>query len=173
MKRAEVGEDFASFREVARALVAQGIAPELVVLAPPELGQTSLIDEPFAAGEARAALSVPRRFLEEGEYVAAHRDPHRFNLLYCNAWLQAEIDAVKPDMVLCLGATAAQAFLGTGFKLTHSRGQVFETPFAPWWMATFHPSALLRAPDHGARERMKGEFLSDLKKAAKKLRNSQ
>jgi DNA polymerase len=99
-----------------------------------------------------------------------HEKPGRAEVLACQAWLEAEVAAVRPRMVLALGATAAQSMLGPGFKLTHSRGQVFETPWAPWWMATYHPSALLRMPDPAARARAEGHFREDLARAAERWR---
>ncbi len=99
-----------------------------------------------------------------------HQTPNRREVLACKAWLEAEVAAVKPRMIVCLGATAAQAFLGPGFRINHSRGRVFETPWAPWWMATFHPSALLRMPDEQAREEARAHFEADLRQVAQALR---
>ena len=99
-----------------------------------------------------------------------HAKPGRAEVLACNAWLQAEVEAVRPRFVLALGATAAQAFLGPGFRLALSRGQVFQTPQAPWWMATFHPSALLRMPDARAREQARAHFEQDLRALAEAVR---
>jgi DNA polymerase len=99
-----------------------------------------------------------------------HAKPGRREVLACKAWLDAEVTQVKPRMIVCLGATAAQAFLGPGFRINLSRGQVFETPWAPAWMATFHPSALLRMPDERARTQARAHFEADLRKAAELLR---
>jgi DNA polymerase len=101
-----------------------------------------------------------------------HQTPNRREVLACKAWLEAEVAAVKPRMIVCLGATAAQAFLGPGFRINHSRGRVFETPWAPWWMATFHPSALLRMPDEQAREEARAHFEADLRQVAQALRTA-
>ncbi|WP_375769829.1 UdgX family uracil-DNA binding protein [Archangium gephyra] len=91
-------------------------------------------------------------------------------VLACKAWLEAEVSAVKPRMIVCLGATASQAFLGPGFRINLSRGQVFETPWAKAWMATFHPSALLRMPDERSRAETRAHFEADLRKVAETLR---
>ena len=99
-----------------------------------------------------------------------HSKPGRREVLACKAWLDAEVEQVKPKMIVCLGATAAQSFLGPGFRINLSRGQVFETPFAQAWMATFHPSALLRMPDEAARAKARIHFEEDLRKAAETLR---
>ncbi|WP_239576242.1 uracil-DNA glycosylase family protein [Archangium primigenium] len=85
-------------------------------------------------------------------------------------WLEAEVRQVKPRMILCLGATAAQSFLGPGFRINLSRGQVFETPWAQAWMATFHPAALLRMPDERARAQARLHFEEDVRRAAETLR---
>ena len=73
-------------------------------------------------------------------------------------------------MIVYLGAAAAQAFLGSGFRINLSRGQVFETPWAEVWMATFHPSALLRMPDERARAEARVHFEEDLRKVAEMYR---
>ena len=72
------------------------------------------------------------------------------------------MEAIKPELIPCLGATAAQSFCGPQFRIQRDRGKPTRTPWAPWWMATYHPSALLRAPDEATRQRMEAEFLADL-----------
>lgn len=81
----------------------------------------------------------------------------------CRGWLEAELRLVKPIVLVCLGATAAQAFLGSGVRLTQHLGDLLpDTPFAPWWMATYHPSALLRMPDEVLRHEARQRFHSNL-----------
>lgn len=100
-----------------------------------------------------------------------HSRPLRSEIDACRGWLEGELRVVHPRMILCLGATAAQAFMGTGFSVTARRGEILEgTAWAPLWMATYHPSALLRMPDPETRHRAKAEFLADLRKVAKALR---
>lgn len=99
-----------------------------------------------------------------------HAKPGRSEVLACKAWLDAEVAQVKPKMILCLGATAAQSFLGPGFRINLSRGQIFDTPWAKAWMATFHPSALLRMPDERARAQARIHFEEDLRRMADTLR---
>src|SRR5205823_5909622 len=90
----------------------------------------------------------------------------------CRPWLEAEIKVVQPKMIVTLGATAAQSLLGSAFRLTQHRGEVLrDTHWAPWMLATVHPSALLRAPDREARERAYAEFLTDLKIVARQLKS--
>jgi DNA polymerase len=83
----------------------------------------------------------------------------------CRGWLDAEVAVVSPHVIVCLGATAAQSFMGRKFLLTKERGELQSTAWAPHWMATWHPSAVLRAPDPGARDRMRGELIADLRRA--------
>jgi DNA polymerase len=100
-----------------------------------------------------------------------HSKPSAREVSACRPWLQAEIEAVKPDMIVCLGATAAQSLLGSGFRVTKQRGEaITDTTWAPWVMATYHPSALLRVPDDDMREQLHGEFLDDMKTVAKQIK---
>jgi len=88
----------------------------------------------------------------------------------CFPWLEAEIAAVKPKIVVALGATAAQALFGKAFRVTRDRGKLVPSRFAPYAMATVHPSSLLRAPDEETRHREIAHFTEDLKKAATLLK---
>lgn len=91
-----------------------------------------------------------------------HQKPSSREISACRPWLEAEVTVLKPEMIVCLGATAAGAILGSGFRLTKQRGEVFETDLAPWTIATYHPSALLRSPNRESREEMMELFRSDL-----------
>lgn len=108
----------------------------------------------------------------EGGKRRLHQSPGRTEVLACRGWLEAEVAAVRPRMILALGATAAQAFLGQGFRMHLSRGQVFDTPWAEGWMATFHPSALLRMQDPRKRAEARIHFEADLRTAAEWLRRA-
>jgi DNA polymerase len=100
-----------------------------------------------------------------------HSKPSSREMAACKPWLVAELSVVKPQGVVCLGATAAQDLLGRDFKITKMRGQVLEdTGVAPWVIATVHPSSILRAPDHDAREEARRLFREDLAKVAKQLK---
>lgn len=98
-----------------------------------------------------------------------HVKPSAGEVQACRGWLMAEVDAIRPAMIVCLGATAAQAFLGRGFSVTRSRGEVYQAPWARWWMATYHPSALLRMPDEASRAAATAAFEADLRIAAEAL----
>jgi uracil-DNA glycosylase len=93
-----------------------------------------------------------------------HQKPGRTEIVACQPWLLAELDAVEPKLVLLLGAVAAQSLLGTGFKVTRERGKVVELPDrTAHAVATVHPSAVLRSND---REAAYQDLVKDLKAAA-------
>ncbi len=95
-----------------------------------------------------------------------HAKPKVIEIEACAPWLAAEIRTVRPALVVALGATAAQALLGSGFRLTKHRGEVFASPLAPRVVATVHPSSILRAPDDERRRREMSMFVEDLKTIA-------
>jgi uracil-DNA glycosylase len=99
-----------------------------------------------------------------------HKKPRVSEMKACRPWLEAEIEAVGPAVIVCLGATAAQALLGAAFRLTAHRGEVIESAWAPALIATIHPSSILRAPDADARREAYDGFVTDLKKAAALVR---
>lgn len=101
-----------------------------------------------------------------------HSKPGSLEIAACLPWLEAEIAAVKPRLVVALGATAAQALFGKAFRVTRERGKAIASRWAPHAMATVHPSSLLRAPDEAARQRETALFIADLKQAATMLRAS-
>src|SRR3954468_12019104 len=96
-----------------------------------------------------------------------HKKPNDGEIRACRPWLDQEIAIVKPDVVVCLGATAAQALLGKTFRVTKSRGRKLSAPFAKAVFATVHPSSILRAPDARARAEARKAFISDLRKVAR------
>jgi len=100
-----------------------------------------------------------------------HKKPSAREVAACRPWLDAEMEAIHPALVVCLGATAAQALLGPSFRVTQSRGQAIEVSGLPRILATVHPSSILRAPDDEAREQERARFIEDLKKAAALLRS--
>ncbi len=99
-----------------------------------------------------------------------HQKPNAAELAACRPWLDAELEVVKPEALVCLGATAAQALLGRSFKVTQQRGEILETDLAPITMATVHPSSILRAPDDAARQQAREQFTDDLRVLAGALR---
>jgi uracil-DNA glycosylase family protein len=93
-----------------------------------------------------------------------HKKTRHSEIEACRPWLDAELQVVKPEVLVCLGASAAQALLGKEFRVTRDRGTLRSSDLAPYVMATTHPASILRAPDHIARERARAEFTRDLKK---------
>ena len=98
-----------------------------------------------------------------------HGKPNSREISACQPWLEAELTAIKPDLLVLLGATAAQSLLGNQFRITKNRGRPMETQWAPWTMATYHPSALLRAIHQPGGEQLRADFLSDLQMVAQQL----
>jgi uracil-DNA glycosylase family protein len=93
-----------------------------------------------------------------------HKKPNMTEITACKPWVEAEIDVLKPEVIVCLGATAAQSLLGREFKITAQRGEWISSPLASFVMATVHPSSLLRAPDEETRHRETERFIADLKR---------
>jgi DNA polymerase len=98
-----------------------------------------------------------------------HQTPRAPELEACRPWLEAEIEALKPSVLVCLGATAAQALMGPQVRIMRDRGIVFPSRWAPWVMATVHPSSVLRADPGVAQERAYAELVADLRKVAARL----
>jgi DNA polymerase len=100
-----------------------------------------------------------------------HKKPNAEEISACRPWLETELQVVEPKVVVCLGATAAQALLGRQFRVTQQRGRFLEsTGLAPLVTATVHPSSILRAPDDETRDREMAAFVADLSVVALKLR---
>ena len=95
-----------------------------------------------------------------------HEQPNGTEIAACRMWLELELQLVKPDIVVALGATAAQALLGPAFRVTRQRGTVVSSPLAPRVVATVHPSSILRAPDQ-SRDAERRAFVRDLRIVAK------
>jgi len=99
------------------------------------------------------------KFVQRGK-LRLHQNPRMSEIMACRPWLLAEIDAVKPKLVLCLGASASKALLGGTFALMRDHGQLLSTPYVDQVMATIHPSAVLRARDDESRRQLE-QFLTD------------
>lgn len=98
-----------------------------------------------------------------------HKKPRWREIVACQPWLEAEVAVIHPELIVCLGATAAQTILGKQFRITRQRGELVSSDWAPWVIATWHPSAVLRAPDSESRARMRAELVDDLRHAFSKL----
>jgi len=99
-----------------------------------------------------------------------HKKPNATEMAACRPWLEAEIAVVKPDVIVALGATAAQSLIGPQFRVTKQRGEFIESALAPYVMATVHPSSILRAPDDETRRLEYRRFVDDLKKLARVIK---
>lgn len=97
-----------------------------------------------------------------------HQRPDRAEVAACRPWLEAEVARIGPELIVCLGATAAQALLGSAFRVTRQHGQVLPSDLGPT-LATIHPSAVLRAPDAAAREAALAGLIADLRAVADHL----
>jgi uracil-DNA glycosylase family protein len=95
-----------------------------------------------------------------------HSKPNAAEIGACRPWLETEIALIKPRVLVCLGATAAQALLGKSFKVSRQRGELVPSSLAPVVTATIHPSSILRAPDVDARRDEMRRFVQDLRKVA-------
>lgn len=98
-----------------------------------------------------------------------HKKPRYSEVQACRPWLEAEIGVTKPWVIVCLGATAAQALLGKDFSVTQQRGKFVKSSLAPRVMATVHPSSILRAQDEPSRREQKQAFIRDLMVAAREI----
>ena len=95
-----------------------------------------------------------------------HKKPNSREVAACRPWLEAELNVIKPEVLICLGATAAQALLGKGFRVSQRRGELIPSELAPHVMATVHPSSILRAPDDEKRRETRAQFTADMRKVA-------
>jgi uracil-DNA glycosylase len=101
-----------------------------------------------------------------------HAKPNAAEIGACRPWLEVEIALVKPRVLVCLGATAAQALLGKSFKVSRQRGTLVPSPLAPIVSATVHPSSILRAPDDETRREEMRRFVDDLRTIAREMSKS-
>jgi DNA polymerase len=93
-----------------------------------------------------------------------HDKPNAAEMRACRPWLDAEVDVVNPEILSCLGATAAKSVIGGAFQLTRDRGVFVVTPWCARTVATFHPSAVLRALAHDGGDAIRHRFVEDLVK---------
>ena len=100
-----------------------------------------------------------------------HKKPKYSEIKACRPWLDAEISVIRPKIVICLGATAAQGLLGREFSVMRARGKFVSSKLAPFVLATVHPSSILRAQGYTSRREQKQSFVNDLRVAAEKIRD--
>lgn len=126
-----------------------------------------------AAGISRSDIYITNavkhfKFTERGKR-RINSKPNSLEISACRPWLDAEIAAVRPEIVVCLGATAARSFMGRNFRVRKERGVFNAHPWAKAVMVTIHPSALLRTLDSDQRKQEYKLFLRDLKRIKKHL----
>ena len=167
------------YRNATQAVFGEGsVASRVVLIGEVPGDREDLAGKPFIgpAGklldDALALGGIPRdevyvtnavkhfKFTERGKR-RIHDKPTRYEIAACKPWLRSELEVIEPDIVVLLGATAAQALLGSSFRVTKSRGQVLETDLARWTFATVHPASVLRAPDEEMRRLAREEFFHD------------
>jgi DNA polymerase len=172
------------YREATQAVFGEGLATARVMMigevpgdaedraGKPFVGPAGrLLDAALVrAGIPRSAVYVTNvvkhfKFTRRGKR-RIHDKPTRYEIAACHPWLGAELEVVGPDIVVLLGATAAQALLGSAFRVTKSRGRDLEPELeqrlAKHTFATVHPASVLRAPDHDAREAAMALFYADV-----------
>jgi DNA polymerase len=133
-----------------------------------------VLDKALAqAGLDRASVYVTNAVkhfsFEERGKRRIHKKPRQSEVRACRPWLENELEAIRPDVLLLLGATAAQAIFGPTFRVSQERGQPIKSTLAPVVIATVHPSSILRAPDDAAREQAFQGLVADLRVAARAL----
>jgi DNA polymerase len=130
----------------------------------------------LAAGIARDKVyitNVVKHFnsVQRGKW-RIHKKPNAEEIAACRPWLDAEIAIIRPAVIVCLGASAAQALISRDYRVTRQRGELQKSAFDPMITATVHPSSILRAPNDEARHLQMREFVADLKKIARALPDS-
>jgi uracil-DNA glycosylase family protein len=98
-----------------------------------------------------------------------HQKPNASEVAACRPWLDGELAAVKPEIIVCLGATAAQAIMGKNFRVTKQRGEFLKSPEGYTVIATVHPSSILRAVDEESRHEEMRLFVDDLRKVVERM----
>jgi uracil-DNA glycosylase family protein len=110
------------------------------------------------------------KFEERGKR-RIHKKPGGSEVQACRPWLEAEVGVIRPEIIVCLGATAAQSVFGAAYRVTKQRGEFVEHPWARLATSTVHPSAVLRAPDAEARRVEYGRFVADLVRVRERLKS--
>jgi DNA polymerase len=169
------------YRDATQTVFGRGRADARIMLVGEQPGdQEDLRDAPFVgpAGEvldrALHEVGLDRELLYVTNAVKhfkfvlrgkrrIHQTPRLSEIAACRPWVEAELALIRPDTLVCLGATAARALLGDDFRLMRDRGRVFATRWAPHTLATLHPSAVLRGEDTAAQERLYAMLRDDLR----------
>jgi len=136
-----------------------------------------ILDEALAAAGLEKSQVYVTNVVKHFSWVAdergkrrIHKKPRYSEIQACRPWLDAEISVTRPRIIVCLGATAAQALIGKNFSVTRQRGEFVASDLAPYVMATVHPSSILRARDDQSRREQKQAFIRDLERVARQIR---
>ena len=135
-----------------------------------KLFDRALSEAGVAREDAYVTNAVKHFKFEQRGKARLHKKPGAGEIGACMPWLRAEIELIKPEILVLLGATAAQALFGAQFRITQQRGKPLSSELAGLVIATAHPSSVLRAPDAEARESAFRELVADLKLVAKALK---
>jgi uracil-DNA glycosylase len=175
------------YRNATQAVLGEGAAGARIVLVGEQPGdEEDKQGRPFVgpAGKVLARALAEAGIDKQNAYVTnavkhfkfeergkrrIHKKPKASEVHACSPWLEAEISEIQPKVIVCLGATAAQAILGRAYRLTQHHGEFVDHPWAPYVTSTLHPSAVLRAPDDQQRKAAYRQLVSDLKKANQPL----
>jgi DNA polymerase len=168
------------YQHATQAVFGEGKADARVMMIGEQPGDSEdLAGKPFVGPAGRvldaalAAAGIPRaevyvtnvvkhfKFTQRGKR-RIHDKPTQYEITACRPWLSSELELVAPDIMVVLGATAAQSLLGRTFRVTKERGVERATPLAPHTFATVHPASVLRAPDEAQRQIAREAFFADL-----------
>jgi len=137
-----------------------------------KLFDRALEDAGIQRSEVYVTNAVKHFKFEERGKRRLHKKPRVSEIKACRPWLEEEVDRVHPEIIVCLGAVAAQSILGNAFRLTQERGKFVEHPWAQRVTATVHPSAILRAPDKEQRHLAYRAFVRDLQRVRGAMKNA-
>ena len=101
-----------------------------------------------------------------------HRTPRYSEIVACKPWMEAELAAIRPELLVCLGATAAKAICGNEFLITQQRGRFLRSRYCERTLATFHPSAVLRAESEPRQHELYSSLVLDLSLVADQLKTN-
>src|SRR5689334_25026510 len=132
-----------------------------------------LLDEAgIEVGRVFLTNAVKHFFFEPRGKRRIHKTPMQRHIAACHAWLEGELARERPAVIVTLGATALAAVYGSRISITEARSRKLENPAGTPILATYHPSAILRAPDHEARAKLRATLVADLQRAAQRADNA-
>jgi DNA polymerase len=132
----------------------------------------ALLEARIIRAEVYLTNAVKHFKFEERGKRRLHKKPSVMEVRACRPWLEAETAVIHPQVIVCLGAIAAQSILGPDYRLTKERGKFVQHPWARYVTATVHPSSILRAPDQEQRRIQYREFVADLKQVREVLKHA-